>query len=107
MMAVREAFLIFSSSIWKDNHKLLIDSDSSNVVKWTIHPDMAPWRMRKVVLQLERLKEELEGWEIRHVRREANQRSDALAKQGAYLQYDILRIFSHGFAVEWRKLRGR
>lgn len=68
MMAVREAFTIFSASRWKDNYKLLMESNSGNTVKWTTHPDTAPWRMRKVVLQLESLKEGLEGWEIQHAR---------------------------------------
>ncbi|EOY23054.1 Uncharacterized protein TCM_015057 [Theobroma cacao] len=72
MMAIKEAFLIFSVSRWKNNHKLLIESDSSNAVKWIKHPDGAPWRMRKLILQTKKLKREVEGWEIQHVRREAN-----------------------------------
>ncbi|EOY13586.1 Uncharacterized protein TCM_032186 [Theobroma cacao] len=93
-MAVREALLTYSVSRWKENHKLLIESDSSNAVKWTNHPDTAPWRMRKLILQMGRLKREVEGWEIRHVRREANQRTDTLAKEGVQLQSAILRTFT-------------
>ncbi|EOY04254.1 Uncharacterized protein TCM_019510 [Theobroma cacao] len=38
MMAVKESLLIFSVSRWNENHKLLIESDLSNAVKWTKHP---------------------------------------------------------------------
>ncbi|EOY03770.1 Uncharacterized protein TCM_018948 [Theobroma cacao] len=50
MMVVKEAFLIFFVSRWNKNHKLLIGSDSSNAVKWTKHPNSAPWRMRQLIL---------------------------------------------------------
>ncbi|XP_017981001.1 PREDICTED: uncharacterized protein LOC18592617 [Theobroma cacao] len=50
MMVVKEALLIFSVSQRNENHKLLIESDSSNIVKWTKHLNLAPWRMRQLNL---------------------------------------------------------
>ncbi|EOY24057.1 Uncharacterized protein TCM_015759 [Theobroma cacao] len=93
ILAVREAFLIFMASQWKDNHRLLIESDSANVVKWINNANTAPWRKRKWVLQIGSMKKELTGWEIRHVLREANQRAGDLAKEGVLLQTGILRVF--------------
>ncbi|EOY03463.1 Uncharacterized protein TCM_018555 [Theobroma cacao] len=73
--------------------KLLIKSDSTNAVKWTKCPNSAPWRMRQLILQMERLKVEVKDWEIGHDRRKANQRADTLAKEGVRLQSEILRTF--------------
>ncbi|EOY07954.1 Uncharacterized protein TCM_022286 [Theobroma cacao] len=93
ILAVREAFVIFSTSRWKNDYSLCIESDSSNAVKWTKQPDTAPWKMRKWLIQMERMKEELNGWTIRHIMRETNERVDNLAKQGVQLQSDIIQIF--------------
>ncbi|EOY29149.1 Uncharacterized protein TCM_036783 [Theobroma cacao] len=54
---------------------------------------MAPWRLRKCLLHIERLREKLNDWKIQHVNREANQRADALAKEGVDRQSDSLRVF--------------
>ncbi|XP_017972812.1 PREDICTED: transmembrane emp24 domain-containing protein p24beta2 [Theobroma cacao] len=43
--AVKEAMMIFAVSRSNDGHKLVIESDSSNVVKWIWSPLSAPWRM--------------------------------------------------------------
>ncbi|EOY00710.1 Uncharacterized protein TCM_010646 [Theobroma cacao] len=66
-----EVKIIFSNAIGE------IDSNFAEMmavkaVKWTKHPDVALWRMRKLILQTEILKREVEGWEIQHVKREVN-----------------------------------
>ncbi|EOY22607.1 Uncharacterized protein TCM_014733 [Theobroma cacao] len=50
MMAVKKALLIFSTSRWNKNRKLLIENNSSTAVKWTKHPNSASWRMRQLIL---------------------------------------------------------
>ncbi|EOY02845.1 Uncharacterized protein TCM_017252 [Theobroma cacao] len=93
ILAVREALVVFVASRWKDQYKLIIESDSCNAVKWVQHPDTTPWRLRKWLLHIERLREKLNDWKIQHVFREANQRADALAKEGVDQQSDSLRVF--------------
>lgn len=79
--AVKEALTIFLASRWKDEFCLIIESDSLNAVKWIVQPDTALWKMRQWLIQFEHIKENLIGWEIRHVLRKANQRADTLAKE--------------------------
>ena len=38
LLAIREAIHIFISSYWVHSHSLIIESDSSNVVKWIHNP---------------------------------------------------------------------
>ena len=38
LLAVREAMRLFISSCWAPSHKLIIESDSNNVVKWIHNP---------------------------------------------------------------------
>ena len=44
LLAVREAIRLFTSSSWVNSHKLVIESDSSNVnvVKWIHNPHSIP-----------------------------------------------------------------
>ncbi|XP_021296093.1 uncharacterized protein LOC110425486 [Herrania umbratica] len=93
ILAVREALVVFLASRWKDHYKLIIESDSSNAVKWVQHPETAPWRLQKWLLQIERLREKHNDWKIQQDKREANQRADALAKEGVDRQSDSLRVF--------------
>ncbi|EOY21798.1 Uncharacterized protein TCM_013937 [Theobroma cacao] len=65
--ATREAFFLFAASKWSHSHKLIVESDSRNVAKWTSKPSDASWRIRKWVLHIERLKKEIKRWEIKHV----------------------------------------
>ncbi|EOX92158.1 Uncharacterized protein TCM_001153 [Theobroma cacao] len=83
LKAVKEAFFIFIASIWEDRCRLIINSNSSNVTKWIQEPVTTPWRMRKCLLQIEKLMADLPSLEIRHIKSEANQRADSLAKNGA------------------------
>ncbi|EOY14430.1 Uncharacterized protein TCM_033819 [Theobroma cacao] len=93
--AIKEAFIIFTSSRWRNDQKLVIECDSSNAVKWINQSHTAPWRMQKWLIQIERMKEKLVGWDVKHVRREANQRADSLANEGVQLQDDILRVYGN------------
>ncbi|XP_017974604.1 PREDICTED: 14.7 kDa ribonuclease H-like protein [Theobroma cacao] len=95
LLAIKEAFIIFTSSRWRNDQKLVIECDSSNAVKWINQSHTAPWRMRKWLIQIERMKEKLMGWDVKHVRREANQRADSLANEGVQLQNDILRVYGN------------
>ncbi|XP_017974508.1 PREDICTED: uncharacterized protein LOC108661583 [Theobroma cacao] len=95
LLGIMEAIIIFMSSRWRNNQKLVIEYDSSNAVKWINQPHTAPWRMQKWLIQIERMKEKLVGWDVKHVKREANQRADSLANEGVQLQDDILRVYGN------------
>ncbi|EOY31580.1 Uncharacterized protein TCM_038517 [Theobroma cacao] len=42
ILAVKEAFKVFTASKWKENHSLLIESGVSNVVKWVLNSKLMP-----------------------------------------------------------------
>ncbi|EOY22774.1 Uncharacterized protein TCM_014846 [Theobroma cacao] len=90
---IMEAFAIFAVSKWKEDYSLLIESDSCNAIKWIKAPASAPWRLKKWTLQIERFKEIIGNWSIKHTKRDVNQRANRLAKDGVHLSHDILRVF--------------
>ncbi|XVF84598.1 hypothetical protein PTKIN_Ptkin17bG0050200 [Pterospermum kingtungense] len=47
LMAIREALLLFVQSRWISNVPLIVESDSSNAVKWFSNPSAAPWRFKR------------------------------------------------------------
>ncbi|XVE67036.1 hypothetical protein DITRI_Ditri08aG0128000 [Diplodiscus trichospermus] len=61
-MAVREAFIIFLASPWAHSYKLIIESDSKNVVSWVLNPHSAPWRIRNIMVHIENLKTQIREW---------------------------------------------
>ncbi|XVF49786.1 hypothetical protein PTKIN_Ptkin04bG0043200 [Pterospermum kingtungense] len=56
LLAVREAFVIFISTVWVIDHSLIIESDSKSVVCWIANPQLAPGRYRNFVNHIESLK---------------------------------------------------
>ena len=56
LLAVREALQLFVVTRWTPSHKLIIESDSSNVVKWLSNPSGAPWRMKRYMAHIVTLK---------------------------------------------------
>ncbi|XVF61697.1 hypothetical protein PTKIN_Ptkin08bG0151400 [Pterospermum kingtungense] len=89
-LAIREAFLLFTSSPWAPSCKLIVESDSLVVVKWTLALVSVAWRMRNVSNHIENLKVLLAGWDIQHTLREANHRTDMLAKDGVNRVVDMV-----------------
>lgn len=94
VLAIRQAFMMFAASNWNESHFLVIESDSFNAVSWIKSPSQAPWRMRKWILQIETLKRKVKKWEIIHVRREANQQADSLAKAGIGRATDLVNFWT-------------
>ena len=90
LLAVREALRIFAASKWVFSHKLIIESDSSNAVKWVRHPQGAPWAMKNYISHIETLKGLLIGWDIVHTLREGNEIPDALTKSGVTRTCDLM-----------------
>ncbi|WRX22712.1 Ribonuclease H domain - like 10 [Theobroma cacao] len=86
--AIREAFLIFSASKWITIHELIIESNSKNVENRVSNPMEAPWRLRKWILHIERLKKGISRWEVNHIFRERNQVADCLTKERVQRQED-------------------
>lgn len=92
VLAIREAFLLFSASRWRSTHIMVVESDSKNAVQWINEPKKAPWRMRKWIFHIEMLKRKMVQWEVQHVSREANQQADNLAKSGIGRVQDLLNV---------------
>ncbi|EOY33653.1 Uncharacterized protein TCM_041559 [Theobroma cacao] len=81
-----EAFILFIASKLGQAHSLVIESDSCNAVKWVNQPSDGPWRLRKWILHIDRLKMDVKSWEIKHIYRQNNQLADRLVKQGSNAQ---------------------
>ncbi|XVF65187.1 hypothetical protein PTKIN_Ptkin09bG0226900 [Pterospermum kingtungense] len=45
MLAAKEAMLLFSKSPWANSSNLILESDSTNMVKWLSEPSSTPWRL--------------------------------------------------------------
>ncbi|XVF67696.1 hypothetical protein PTKIN_Ptkin10aG0142200 [Pterospermum kingtungense] len=86
VLAVKETFLLFSSSQWYSSHALLIESDDINVVHWVLSPCSAPWRMRHIFVQIDNLKASINNWFITHIFREANMEADRLSKDAVHCE---------------------
>ncbi|EOY01498.1 Uncharacterized protein TCM_011367 [Theobroma cacao] len=57
--AIKEVFLIFSASKWALSHSFVIESNSIKAVKWVNAPAEAPWRFRKWILHIGKMKKGL------------------------------------------------
>ncbi|XVF56549.1 hypothetical protein PTKIN_Ptkin06aG0129900 [Pterospermum kingtungense] len=82
-MAIREALVSFLESPCVSCPKLIIESDSKNAIGWVNNPYDAPWKVRKFVNHILNLRSQLSDVQFLHICREANQRADHLAKEGA------------------------
>lgn len=80
--------MLFIQSKWADKYRLVIESDSTNGVKWVKEPNSVPWRFKKWMLQIEAFKRKVSGWQIKHVLREGNKDTDTLAKEGVNREVD-------------------
>ncbi|EOY16579.1 Uncharacterized protein TCM_035385 [Theobroma cacao] len=92
-LGIKEAFILFSNSIWANNYFLVIESDSRNAIKWINDPQKTPWRLRKWMLHIEVLKKRVKGWKARHTLREGNCEADQLAKERVGREIDLLEFF--------------
>ncbi|XVE77582.1 hypothetical protein DITRI_Ditri13aG0075100 [Diplodiscus trichospermus] len=76
-------------------HKLIIESDSRNAVKWISEPKEAPWRMRKLIGHIENLKMHATNWSIVHTLREGNEMADGLTKAEAHGSNDLVEVYEN------------
>ena len=90
LLAVHEALKVFAASRWSSSNRLIIESDSSNVVSWLLNPSRSPWRMKRILAQMEYFKQQLLGCDFVFSSREGNTTADALAKSGVSRQNDLL-----------------
>ncbi|XWS53423.1 hypothetical protein CRYUN_Cryun10bG0000600 [Craigia yunnanensis] len=74
-------------------HRLIIESNSCNVVKWVLNPHGTPWATKKYMAHIEVYKAQLLGWEICHISREGNDIADALAKSGILRQDELFLVY--------------
>ncbi|XVF36408.1 hypothetical protein REPUB_Repub19eG0056100 [Reevesia pubescens] len=92
-LAIREAFLIYAASNWGKSHRLLVESDSVNAVKWVKDPESVPWRLKKFCAVIKYAKTEVLDWQIAHVPRECNEFADKLAKDGVARSSDLFVVY--------------
>ncbi|XVF83529.1 hypothetical protein PTKIN_Ptkin16aG0496200 [Pterospermum kingtungense] len=90
LLVIREAYILFTASQWSHSHKLVIESDSSNVVKWVSYPSIAPWAMRRFFNQIEALKSGVQNWRVIHVNRERNFMANTLAKEAVLREDELI-----------------
>ena len=90
LLAVREVLSVYANSRWASSHRLIIECDSSNVVKWVTNPICSPWSVRKIISQIEIYKAQLSECEIVHILRNGNDIANALAKFGVTRQTDLV-----------------
>lgn len=69
------------ASTWVNSHKLFLESDSSNVIKWVRKSNEVSWRKRKEVIQIFQLLAKVKEWEISHPPRSANGEADAFSQR--------------------------
>ena len=93
LLAVREALRLFVTTRWAYSHKLIIESDSNNVVKWMNNPSETPWRMKRHLAHIESYKQQLLSCDIIYIPREGNEMADVLAKSGVSRQHDLVAFF--------------
>ncbi|OMO69094.1 hypothetical protein CCACVL1_19661 [Corchorus capsularis] len=82
LLATKEAFLTFCTLDGYNSKGLIIESDSSNAVPWSNNPESCPWRLRRIIMQIESLKARLTSWNVLHINTEKNDLVDGLAKAG-------------------------
>ncbi|XVF70381.1 hypothetical protein PTKIN_Ptkin11bG0157200 [Pterospermum kingtungense] len=63
-------------------YKLLVESDSTNVVKWISKPNSVPWRLKWIINKIENLKPGIPNWSVKHTLCKANDIADSLVKAG-------------------------
>ena len=93
LLAVREALKLLVATRWASSHRLVIESDSSNVVKWMLNPLVAPWSMKRHMAHIEICKQQLLSCDFVFIPRERNDMTDALAKSGVFRQHDFVFIY--------------
>ncbi|XVE50304.1 hypothetical protein DITRI_Ditri01bG0151200 [Diplodiscus trichospermus] len=84
LLANREAFMMFLASRWNLNKAIIIENDSTNVVKWILNPNTAPWRVRNIINHIKKFLKSIGEWKIVHLLRECNLVADLLAKEGPF-----------------------
>ncbi|XVE83990.1 hypothetical protein DITRI_Ditri16bG0133100 [Diplodiscus trichospermus] len=94
LLAIKEAMMIFSGSGWANTHELIIESDSTNAIKWVLHPQNSPWKWRKFIAQIELLKNGKYKCQFSHVLRENNEVADGLAKAGVSRTVDYIAVYN-------------
>ena len=93
LLAVQKALKLFVATHWASTHKLIVESNSSNMVNWVCNPHDIPWIMKKFIGQIENFKEQLLGWEIVFIPSEGNDLIDVLAKSGVSRHHDLVVLY--------------
>ena len=57
LLAVQEALKLFVATRWASIHRLIVESDSCNVVNLVRNPHDIPWTMKKFMGHIENFKE--------------------------------------------------
>ena len=73
--------------------RLVIESDSSNVVNWSLNPGGAPWLMKRHMAHIENYKQQMLSCDFIFIPREGNDMADALAKSSVLGQHDLVVLY--------------
>ena len=89
LLVVREALKLFVVS----SHRLVIESDSNNVMNWMLNPFGAPWSTKGHMAHIENFKQQLLRCDFIFILREGNDLVDALAKSEVSKQHDLVVLY--------------
>ena len=90
LLAVCKALMVFVATRLASSHRLVIESDSRNVVNCMLNPSGSPWVMKRLMAQMEYYKQQLLSCDIVFILREGNNMADAMAKFGVSRQHDLV-----------------
>ena len=93
LLVVREALKVFVAIRWASSHRLVIESDSNNIVKWMLNPSRVPWSMKRHMVHIEMCKQQLLSCDYVFIPREGNDVADALAKDGVSRLHDLVVVY--------------
>ncbi|EOX92775.1 Uncharacterized protein TCM_001655 [Theobroma cacao] len=99
LMALLEGFQIIAALIGQEQN-ISFESDSYNAATWVLNSQQVPWRLRSLVMKIERLKSKIGSWIVRKVPRSANTVADNLAKTGIRRQSDLMWVIGDDVVVD-------
>ncbi|XVE56531.1 hypothetical protein DITRI_Ditri04bG0018300 [Diplodiscus trichospermus] len=63
------------------------------MVQWISEPRKTPWRLRRLVVQIENIKTKIKDWSISRILRESNDVANGLAKAGVHRETEVVLIY--------------
>ncbi|EOY13284.1 Uncharacterized protein TCM_031809 [Theobroma cacao] len=95
LLALSKGFQVMATSKWANSHRVVFESDSSNLVSWVRSTHNIPWKHRRIIMKIEGLKVKLSMWNITKVPLYLYEMAVSLAKTGIRRQGDLMWIIGN------------